>query len=311
MTFAIAVRRGNFPLLDYLIRNECPIDSNACLFAMKLEDESMVLRLFNWLCRHNCPWHEKTINSAAKKGHLVVLNHFKQNGYGPFDASVSVSALNNKDHSKALHTLKWLLEQSFPLHEDLCNQAFSKKNFEAMIWAAENGCRFRLRIEIDSFLQYLRLDVIDSFLQHFHDEFVLEDLIWSLFYHNKNSDILIIEKCKLLRKYYGWDSKFSIEAAGNGNIKVLQWLMQNRCPGDAMVCTNAVRKGDFKMLKCAHELGCDLAKEAYAFCLIDGGLEVEVDAIPTEPRESHVEIFNYLKQHNCPRPQDNHWYLRT
>lgn len=90
-----------------------------------------------------------------------MLNHFKQNGYGPFDASVSVSALNNKDHSKAVHTLKWLLEQSYPLDDDLCKAALLNKNFEAIIWAAENGCRFRLRPYMGAITRGERLDVIE------------------------------------------------------------------------------------------------------------------------------------------------------
>ena len=184
-----------------------------------------------------------------------------------------------------------------------------------MLWAAENGCRFRLglRPNVFSIIRCGRLDVIDCYLQHLHDEVEdeFESLIFSLFDDNEDSDILIIEKCKLLRKHYRWNSKFCIEAANDGRIKVLQWLMQNGCPGDASICTKAAKYGNLELLKSAHKVGCELVKEAYAFCLIVGGLEVEVDAIPTEPRESHVEIFNYLKQHNCPRPQDNHWYLRT
>lgn len=73
----------------------------------------------------------------------------------------------------------------------------------------------------------------------------------------------------------------------------------------AIICTKAVQYGNLELLKSAHEIGRDLAKEAYAFCLTACGLEIPIDAIPTEPRESHMEIFNYLKQHNCPRPEDN------
>ena len=53
--------------------------------------------------------------------------------------------------------------------------------------------------------------------------------------------------------------------------------------------------GNLELLKSAHEIGRDLAKEAYVFCLTACGLEIPIDAIPTEPMESHMEIFNYLK----------------
>lgn len=93
-----------------------------------------------------------------------------------------------------------------------------------------------------------------------------------------------------MRKYYGWDSKFCIDAANVGKIKVFQWQMQNGCPGDAIICTKAVQYGNLELLKSAHEIGRDLAKEAYAFCLTACGLEIPIDAILTEPRESHDYI---------------------
>ena len=57
-------------------------------------------------------------------------------------------------------------------------------------------------------------------------------------------------------------------AVDTHNIRILQLLKLMGCPWDAKICEHAVKNANLDMLKYAHENGCELTKEAYAYALM-------------------------------------------
>ena len=129
---------------------------------------------------------------------------------------------------------------------------------------------------------------------------------WGIF---QKSDHHIIEKLKLLRKYgYQWDAETSVQAVLHGRLRVLQWLRFIECPMDRDLCRVAAEEGNIEILKYAHEVvGCELNKEAYAYCFSESGLVVSSSTLKV--RKSHRKIYEYLKTNDCPKPKKSDWKI--
>ncbi|GFH49922.1 hypothetical protein CTEN210_06398 [Chaetoceros tenuissimus] len=178
-----------------------------------------------------------------------------------------------------------------------------------MIWAKNNGCPWHPRAYY-RFIEQGNIDVVEDCLQT-HGQHDTDEAFESALQCRDNKISEVIQKLKLLRKYgYSWNENVCATAAANDHMRILQWLKHMGCPWDAKTCEHAVKNGNLKMLKYAHENGCDLSKEAYAYCFNHHhGLDGYFDKIPTNPESSHIEILEYLKENDCPVPNDDEWKL--
>ena len=53
------------------------------------------------------------------------------------------------------------------------------------------------------------------------------------------------------------DARVMMEAAGSGNMELVQWLRGEGCPWDKWACENAVHQVDVEMLRWLRENGCE------------------------------------------------------
>lgn len=245
-----------------------------------------------------------------------------------------------KDHDAALKILKLLHKYSCPLNEATCIMAIVNGNFEAMLWAKRSGFPWTLRA-FASLVASGNLSIIEKVIQDnpLHEESLfikiggkvkmnpvvaraIDDVI---FHSGRGKDYLenrIVQTLKFLLKHgYEWNAQTAAKAAKHGKLRVLQWLRYKGCPWDAETCSNAVKSGNIELLKYAHGNGCELNKEAYANCFESDnpylmydqddvvGLHGKYYKVPTEPSPSKIEIFEYLKKNNCPKPADSDWHM--
>jgi hypothetical protein len=69
---ALAVARGHTTVCNYLLAEQCPLDSAAYCFAAAIEGQVSTLQ---WLMEHSCPYTECSLwTVAAERGHTDVLN---------------------------------------------------------------------------------------------------------------------------------------------------------------------------------------------------------------------------------------------
>lgn len=58
-----------------------------------------------------------------------------------------------------------------------------------------------------------------------------------------------------LNGYY-WNKNTCANAAESGNLEVLMYLHENKCPWSKLSCENAAKNGHLEVLKYLHENGC-------------------------------------------------------
>jgi hypothetical protein len=73
-------------------------------------------------------------------------------------------------------------------------------------------------------------------------------------------------------------------AAGNGHLKVLEWLHNNNCPFDKNKCMNAATEsGNFKVVKWLYKIGCTFNEVTFNHAAKGG----------------NIKILEWLKINNC------------
>ena len=340
--FSEAVKMGNIGMMEYCHHNNCPLPFDIYPDALINDDKVVALNTLRWLHQHNypleasacaaaaksdnlealkwardnyCPWDGRTFANSALNGNIEMIDYCIQNDC-PVDTSACLYATRNDSDAKALETLKYLRQHSCPWDEDICGDAALYGNFSTLSWAKRNGCPF----SVDSFHKVLKCgqpSLIEDMLRD--EEYDFSDAAFreETFITALNTDTalsnasLIIEKLKLLNKYgCHWNASTSRDAAIYGKLRMLQWLRYKGCSLDKDTCTGAVRSGKIEIMKYVHEnAGCELSKEAYAFCFHVEGLDAFIlpDRIPRKVRSTHGEILAYLVHRDCPKIEDSDW----
>ncbi|GFH47591.1 hypothetical protein CTEN210_04066 [Chaetoceros tenuissimus] len=327
---ADAARSGSIEMLEYCNQMS---DSFLSVFvpalAMRNKDKDQSLEVLKWLRQHDCPWDEKTccslalrdnlnalkwarnegclwdadtFASAAGTGNIEILEYCLANRC-PIDERACSVAARITNESKALETLKWLREHSFPWNERTCYAALEEENFSCLMFALQNGCPSTQGV----FRRVMESDAIDAF--EFYLDKVVEpdspnDISFKEIFTSSASDSCLIKKLRLLRKYgHEWNESFCAWAAGIGNLNVLRWLRFHGCSWDARTCTEAASRRSLRILEYAHENGCEWDESTFAPCVTHLHSS-ETMKWSTVPRKKCKEIVEYLLEHNCPRPKD-------
>lgn len=167
-------------------------------------------------------------------GSIDILEYCLQNGC-KLCADLCTYAMHRHRHPKALDTLKWLRQQSCPWNHQTCYDAINHYNYDAFIWARNNGC------EMDSKTLSLVMSSTSSSInlkehslanqnknrleetREKNDMICYEDQIppWTC-----DSSSTIIERLRLLHKYgHQWDASVCEMAANiTEGLRVLQLL---------------------------------------------------------------------------------------
>ncbi|GFH47598.1 hypothetical protein CTEN210_04073 [Chaetoceros tenuissimus] len=332
--FAAAAESGSIEMLEYYHENNCPFDSSAYHDAFENKDKAKVIQTLKFLHQHGCRWDEKvcelaaktdnlcalkfarskgcpwnpneTVNSAAMSGSIEILEYCLENGC-ELSADLCTFAMHARDDLKALETLKWLRQRSCLWNYQTCYQAINHDNYDAFIWARNNGCEMDFKtLSLAMFntsiplMEHCLANKDKNRLEETRDKNDTE-LYKSIHISRYNSSSKTIEKLRLLRKYdIQWDASVCEMAARSEDLRVLQWLRFYKCPWNANICNIAVRRNNFELLKYAHENGCEWNKDTYAYCFESSGLRNK-KMISTKPRPGLKKILKYLEENNCPR----------
>ena len=328
--FRCAAQSADISVLQYLFENGCPVtnDSLAYVFPFLQDDDTKVFETFRFLHQMGVPWDEQTSMAAGSRGILDVVVYARANGcpwnsgtlynavvsgnfdivqyclenHCPIGDQLCRNALRTPDHVVALKMLKLLRQYSVPWDVKTCTQAASNGNFEALKWARNQGCPWNE--------------------ETFHNAIESEDIATIQYcidngcpFDNESyKDIMSQRKTcfqilKLLQKNgHEFTEDVCAAAASHGDIKVLRWLRYIGCHWDVRVCNVAVQKNNLSLLKYAYENGCPWTKHTFAYCFGENGLDGFYYPIPSQ----HIcedQIFNYLKENNCPMPEPNDWRL--
>ncbi|GFH47599.1 hypothetical protein CTEN210_04074 [Chaetoceros tenuissimus] len=343
--FSAAAKSGSIDMLKYCHENNCHFDSSAYHDAFENEDKAKVLQTLKFLHLHEYPWNEKvcelaaktdnlrtlkfarskgcpwnakeTVKFAAMSGNIDILEYCLQNGC-ELSADLCAYSVLKKNNPKALDTLQWLRQRSCPWDDKTCQYAVTYKNYDAFVWARNNGCEMD-SITFSMVMSSDNISVIEHCLENQdknrkffqirgrnEDSDDITSICKSIFTLGYDSTAGLVEKLRLLQKYgHEWNASVTAIAADSGNLQVLKWLHFRGCPWDARTCNAAIRNNNLEMLKYAHENGCEWTKNTYAHCFEYMGLQY--GKISTKPISKLKKILKYLEDNDCPRPEESDW----
>ena len=95
--------------------------------------------------------------------------------------------------------------------------------------------------------------------------------------------------------------RFCAETARNGNVELLKFLHEERCPWDFWTCSYAAKNGHLECLKYAHENRCPwgpLGKWNMNTCSYK-------DTCYNAAEKGHLKCLKYAHENGCP------WDWRT
>jgi len=124
-------------------------------------------------------------------------------------------------------------------------------------------------------------------------EFAWDNYGWGVGYFGSQEDFCMkvaqmnkLEYLVWLRevKNCDWDSNTISAAAGQGNLAMVKYCVENECPMDALACVDAAQLGHLDVLKYLHENGCPWDSWACRWAS-------EYD---------RIDCLNYLIEQKCP-----------
>ena len=90
---------------------------------------------------------------------------------------------------------------------------------------------------------------------------------------------------------FSWDEETCAVAGENGKLECLQYAHENGCPWDKRTCEIAAKNGHFECLKYAHENGCPWDKTTCDIAAING----------------HLKCLQYAHENGCPWDTATYW----
>ncbi len=113
------------------------------------------------------------------------------------------------------------------------------------------------------------------------------------------------------RLHYPLTSKSSAVAASGGNLAMLQWLREKRCPWDSGTCFDAAEGGHLEVLQWAHANGCPWNEWTCTAAAEGGHLEAlqwaRANGCPWTDRTcayaasgGHLEVLQWARANGCP-----------
>ncbi|GFH48917.1 hypothetical protein CTEN210_05393 [Chaetoceros tenuissimus] len=332
-TLMNAVHSGNKELIEYLLFHGdfCNIELGICRAVVVNVDKKIALESLMYMHQLGIPWDETTCSSAAANGIIDALIYARNNGCTwdgrtladavqnnhvdvvkyclenrcPVGTSACTNAVLYLDCCNALKMLKLLRQYSVPWDVKTCTGAAMNGYFEALKFARSRGCPWNE----ETFQSALRSKDITTIQYCIENGCPFDNAIYKDIISQSKNSVRIL---KLLQKNgheLTEDACAAAAAAGGfrGDIKVLRWLRYIGCPWDERICHEAVKGYNYNLLVYAHENGCPWTKETFAYCFSENGLGGVYQQIPNKSR--HDEIFNYLRENNCPQPDASDWQI--
>lgn len=243
-------------------------------------------------------WH---ITLAAMNGHMNIVQWGHNNGYLVDDELSCPSyyaAMGNH-----LDILVWLKDHDYQMIDSVCTYAAKNNNFEMLGWAINNECQITLNACSEaSFKGHFEMvkwiinngypwsvQVFRGIISHNN----MEMLIWL----NEMIDQKISIPVDYQPKYYSWGKKIVAYAAECGNLKMIQWLLNNGYSYNKLACDSAAIGGHLEILKWLIKKGCPctIPKRQCKSPHID-----DRNIITETARNGHLDVFQWLVENIFP-----------
>lgn len=205
------------------------------------------------------------------------------------------------DRSQLLRTLQRFLNYLLPFNKNICEIAARTGHLNALNWARSLGCPWDEMIFFYA-VKSNKINVVQYCIDS--DCPFDQNISAAAVNHWKYCSIDLMPILKLLHNNgYPWHEDAAALTAENGDLKLIRFLKYYGCPWDSRVCNEAVW---VVILRCWSN-GCQWRKETYAY-YFGAGLSDYYHEIPTQYK-CFDEIFNYLRDDNCPQPEPSDWQM--
>jgi hypothetical protein len=112
-----------------------------------------------------------------------------------------------------------------------------------------------------------------------------------------------------------WDLRTINRAAKQGNLAIVKYCVENKCPMDASACRIAARKGHLDVLKYLHEndrpwdsstiaAAAEQGNLAIVKYCVENGCPMDAYACKIAASEGHLDVLKYLHENDCPWNSD-------
>ena len=108
-----------------------------------------------------------------------------------------------------------------------------------------------------------------------------------------------------------WDWRTINAASRQGNLAIVKYCVENKCPMDASACRIAARKGHLDVLKYLHEndrpwdsstiaAAAEQGNLAIVKYCVENGCPMDAYACKIAASEGHLDVLKYLHENDCP-----------
>lgn len=283
---------GHLELLLWFNAQGFPLTRELFYFAMKGGNLDIIKYLYSNRCPMNfCETCVKTQNL----GSTIVCNHEHNHDYNEYTFELAIICSH-------LHVAQWLRDIKCPWDGKCYNSAAMTGNLCLMKWLDDNCCNRipsdAVRIAID----YGHINILDYLYE--------KNWLWYEYlqcdseYPNFDDTDKDFWNEDIMQEY---DFDPCTEAVSNGNLNLLKWLHDHKCPWNEDICSTAALNGNLEILKYLHENKCfwneftcqSAAKYGHLDCLQyahENGCPHNYDIIVTATEQGHLNIVQYLHE---------------
>lgn len=156
-----------------------------------------------------------------------------------------------------VNVLSWLVEHGFLINEGYCaNQAAKKGHLKVLDWIKDEGY-----------------------------EMSEEECSRCCESAARGGCLHILKWFRKKLGYQGWNERTFEAAVWNGNLRVLKFLRDQKCPFSKNTFAHAIRRGNMKTLEYLRENNFPWTGQCYNYAAWSG----------------NIQVLNWLRDHGCPK----------
>lgn len=265
-----AVQHG-IVFMEYLYEHNCPWDINTCVYAIKYDN----FECLKFAQEHGAPpinkvqFYANTINKFIKNGNIEMLKYIHEHGV-EYNSDMLISAVKygQIDMLKYIHK-----EWKKPLRCYLYTIAIENKQIKCFQYLYSNNCP-----QYNTGFEYYQKAIYNGDLN-----FIIRLQDMGFVYNFNNIKCAAHHGHLHIVKYYyehcrQSDDKLTTEvfsmAAISGNMELIIYLHDLKCPWNEQVLEKAVKYGHTKIVKYLYENGCPYSIDCSIIAASNGFLDI-------------------------------------
>lgn len=236
----------------------------------------------SWARTHDLKWDSRTVEKAAKHGHLAILQLVARE-WGSYRLDITMFTVQAFAYAAAgghAEIVRWLHEHGCAWNESVCSAAARFGHLEVLQWLRARDCPWNMWC-------------LNNAAWGGHDDVIVwaraNGCKWNRYATMWAARNGHVETLRLLR-FMGcrWDAKVCMWAARQGHLEALRYLRTGDggvCPWDTETCWAAAVAGHLEVLKWARANGCPWTWTTWAGAALTG----------------QVHVLRWLRANGCPR----------